>query len=56
MGPYIILFAGGYADGQPTGVATANPALVDLADGVVRPLAGLLTARGSPCARADVQC
>jgi len=56
VGPYIILFTGGYADGQPAGVTTANPALVDLAYGVVRPLAGLLTARGSPCTRADVQC
>jgi hypothetical protein len=56
VGPYIILFTGGYADGQPTGVTAANPALVDLAYGVVRPLASLMSPGGSPCARPDVQC
>jgi hypothetical protein len=56
VGPYIILFTGGYADGQPAGVTTVNPALVDLAYGVVRPLASLMSPSGSPCARPDVQC
>ena len=55
-GPYIILFTGGYADGQPAGVTAANPALVDLAYGVARPLASLLGPGGSPCTRPDVQC
>lgn len=56
VGPYIILFTGGYADGQPAGVTAVNPALVDLAYGVARPLASLMTPAGSPCARPDVQC
>jgi hypothetical protein len=56
VGPYIILFTGGYADGQPAGVPAVNPALVDLADGVVRPLARLMSPGGSPCTRPDVQC
>ena len=56
VGPYIILFTGGYADGQPAGVTAANPALVDLAYGVVRPLASLMSPGGSPCARPDVRC
>ena len=56
VGPYIILFTGGYADGQPAGVTAANPALVDLAYGVVRPLASVMSPGGSPCARPDVEC
>jgi hypothetical protein len=56
VGPYIILFTGGYADGQPAGATAVNPALVDLAYGVVRPLASLMGPGGSPCARPDVQC
>ena len=56
VGPYIILFTGGYADGQPAGVTAANPALVDLAYGVVRPLASLMRPAGSPCTRPDIQC
>jgi hypothetical protein len=56
VGPYIILFTGGYADGQPAGLRAANPALVDLAYGVVRPLAGLMSPGSSPCTRPDVQC
>jgi hypothetical protein len=55
-GPYIVLFAAGYADGQSVQVTSVNPALADLAFAVVRPLATVISQTGSPCQRPDIQC
>ena len=55
-GPYVVLFAAGYADGQSVRVTAVNPALADLAFGVVRPLAGVMALGGPPCQRPDIQC
>jgi hypothetical protein len=55
-GPYVVMFAAGATDGQSVQSTQLNPALADLAFGVVRPLAARLAQGGNPCERQDVQC
>ena len=56
-GPYVLMFAAGTTDGEPVRVAGLNPALVDLAFGVERPLAAQLAEQArNPCQDQDIQC
>ncbi len=54
-GPYVLLFAGGAADGRPAAYLPAN-ASVDLGSGIVARETGILTGGPPPCARKDVRC
>jgi len=57
QGPYVLLFAAGTTDGQSVRITGLNPALVDLAFGVERPLAALLTEQArNPCQDQDIRC
>jgi hypothetical protein len=56
-GPYVLMFAAGTTDGQSVQAAGLNPALVDLAFGVERPLATRLAGQDrNPCQNQDIQC
>jgi hypothetical protein len=54
-GPYVFLYAAGYADGRP-GAKTDFAGPADLGMGVLEHVAGALSAGGPPCQRTDVQC
>jgi hypothetical protein len=56
-GPYVLAFAAGATDGQSAQATGLNPAMVDLAFSVERPLAAQLAGqRRNPCQDQDIRC
>jgi hypothetical protein len=55
-GPYVVLFVGGYTDGQAVTGSTVNPGLAAMAFGVSRALVVDLAQGPPPCQRGDIQC
>lgn len=55
-GPYLLVFAAGYADGEPGHAARGNEELAALGLGVLDQVGVVLSAHGSPCTMKDISC
>jgi hypothetical protein len=56
IGPYVFLYAAGYADGRVSGSPTSAPPLVDLGSGVITHLQTVLSIHGGGCQMKDIRC
>jgi hypothetical protein len=56
VGPYLLLFASGYADGRVSGNANNTPGLTDLSNGIFSDLETVLTKHGPACRTKDITC
>ncbi len=55
-GPYLFLYAAGYADGRLVSAASGNPEIPTFGAGVLANLETALTQSGSPCKMRDIRC
>jgi len=56
LGPYLVFFSVGFADGRVTHAADNDTPLLDLGDGVAMALAITLNTVGDPCRQKDIRC
>ena len=56
QGPYVFLYAVGFADGRVTHLGASDPVLADLGEGVSNALANIFTTAGNPCREMDIRC